>query len=52
MLECVVKAVGEYVEASQAHLTEQASKIVADGMLPMPREDELHVVLLRVGCHA
>jgi len=48
VLHCVCKAVREYVEDAQIQLTEQASKIIADGMLPGSRVDELHAALLKV----
>ena len=48
MLECVTAAVREYMLDCQENITEQASKIIADGMLPMLRSDELHESLLNV----
>ena len=48
MLECVTTAVREYMLDCQENITEQASKIIADGMLPMLRSDELHESLLNV----
>ena len=48
VLECVVQAVREYMGEVQERLTDQASKVIADGMLPMGRADELHGALLRV----
>lgn len=48
VLECVIKAVKEYLtESVLIHLTEQASKVIADGMLPMGRETVLHGDLLK-----
>ena len=48
MLECVTKAVREYMVDSQKSITEQASKIIADGMLPMLHKESLHANLLKV----
>jgi hypothetical protein len=48
MLECVTKAVREYMIDSQKSITEQASKIIADGMLPMLHKENLHANLLKV----
>lgn len=48
VLECVVQAVREYMGEVQGRLTDQASKVIADGMLPVDRTDELHGALLRV----
>lgn len=48
VLECVTQAVREYVQQAQETLTEQASKIIADGLLPMNRTDQLHAALLKV----
>ena len=46
MLSCIADAVKHYMLDSQKLITEQASKIIADGMLPMLRKDELHTSLL------
>jgi hypothetical protein len=48
LLECVTLAVREYAREAAARLAEQASKVVADGMLPLARCDALHEALLRV----
>lgn len=48
MLACVTKAVQEYMVGCQSSICEQASKIIADGMLPMLHRDELHTYLLNV----
>ena len=48
VLECVTLAVREYCVNAMEYLTEQASKIIADGMLPVNRTTELHAALLRV----
>lgn len=48
VLECVAVAVREYCVHAMEYLTEQASKIIADGMLPGGRTTELHAALLRV----
>ena len=47
MLSCIADAVKHYMLDSQKLITEQASKIIADGMLPMLRKDELHTSLLK-----
>jgi PH domain len=48
VLECVSLAVREYIVDALGYLTEQASRIIADGMLPLTRAEELHSKLLRV----
>ena len=49
VLECAIVSIREYVVEAVARLTEQASKVVADGMLlTSEREAEMHEVLLRV----
>lgn len=48
VLECVSLAVKEYIVDALGYLTEQASRIIADGMLPVTRAEELHSKLLRV----
>lgn len=48
VLECVSLAVREYIIDALGYLTEQASRIIADGMLPLNRAEELHSKLLRV----
>ncbi len=48
VLQCVSRAVREYILDALGYLTEQASKIIADGMLPLSRAEELHSKLLRV----
>lgn len=47
MLSCIAEAVRNYMVDSQKLITEQASKIIADGMLPMLHKDELHTNLLK-----
>ena len=47
MLSCISEAVRNYMVDSQKLITEQASKIIADGMLPMLHKDELHTSLLK-----
>lgn len=47
LLGCVTKAVKEYMIDCQQTITEQASKIIADGMLPMLRSNELHNSILQ-----
>jgi hypothetical protein len=48
VLECVSLAVREYIVDALGYLTEQASRIIADGMLPTSKVEELHSKLLRV----
>ncbi|KAG7667832.1 hypothetical protein KSW81_005750 [Nannochloris sp. 'desiccata'] len=48
VLECVSLAVREYIVDALGYLTEQASRIIADGMLPLSRAEELHSKLLTV----
>ncbi|KAI8104013.1 hypothetical protein M9435_006539 [Picochlorum sp. BPE23] len=48
MLACVTTAVKKYMVDCQSSICEQASKIIADGMLPMLHRDELHTYLLNV----
>lgn len=48
ILECVVQAVREYLGEVQSRLTEQSAKLIADGMLPMGRIEDLHSALLKV----
>lgn len=47
MLSCIAEAVRNYMIDSQKLITEQASKIIADGMLPMLHKDDLHTSLLK-----
>ena len=54
MLDCVIEAVRDYIVSSLSYLTDQMSKVVADGMLPannggqQQRIVQLHSALLRV----
>jgi len=48
VLECVSLAVREYIVDALAYLTEQTSRVIADGMLPLSRAEELHSKLLMV----
>lgn len=48
ILECVSLAVREYIVDALGYLTEQASRVIADGMLPVSRAEELHSKLLMV----
>lgn len=48
ILECVVRAVREYLGEVQIRLTEQSAKLIADGMLPLGRIEDLHSALLKV----